>query len=199
MEDVPALFAGGREGEPHDGAADAGDAHEPRRECAERLVESPSWSEGRRSGRSCACAARALAAPFCVHGRLKAKVAVHVIRQIALDHEQLLALTAQIVRCHLPRPHKVTDRFMNRVGHPHGDKLAARCSRASVTASRRLVLNRSPGRFGIRAGNPVGRKDISTAAVPPAWSIRANTVMPEAVISAPIDPLRPLPLPCWLL
>jgi hypothetical protein len=108
---------------------------------------------------------------------------VRVFRQIALDHEQLPALTAQIIRCHLPHPHKVTDRFMNRVP-THGDKLAARCSRASVTASRRLVLTRSPGRFGLRAGNPVGRKDISTAAAPPARSIRANTVMPEAVISA---------------
>ena len=45
-------------------------------------------------------------------------------------------------------------------GRPRGRRPAptlpvsspARCSRASVTASRRFVLTRSPGRFGIRAG-----------------------------------------------
>src|SRR5829696_2556425 len=56
----------------------------------------------------------------------------------------------------------------------------ARCSRANVTASRRFVLTRSPGRFGIRAGatgcvlisqpNPTGDSPMTTAKPPARYS-----------------------------
>lgn len=40
------------------------------------------------------------------------------------ERQQLLAFAAQIVRCGLTRPHKVTDRLVNRVRHPHRCQLA---------------------------------------------------------------------------
>jgi len=60
------------------------------------------------------------------------------------EGQQLLAFAPQIVRRRLTRPHKIAHRFMVRIRR--------RCSRASVTASRRFVLMRSPERFGIKAG-----------------------------------------------
>ena len=66
--------------------------------------------------------------------------------------KQLLAFAAKVVRRRLARPHKVAHRLMRPSGARTAVNSPARCSRASVTASRRFVLIRSPDRFGIRAG-----------------------------------------------
>src|SRR6516162_9970907 len=66
--------------------------------------------------------------------------------------QQLLVLAAKILRCSRVRPDKIADRFVHRSGTQTGVRSPARNSRASVTASRRLVLTRSPGRFGTNEG-----------------------------------------------
>ena len=68
--------------------------------------------------------------------------------------EQLLPLAAQIVRRRFPRPDEVADRLVDGIGHPLPVSSPARCSRASVTASRRLVLTRSPAASGSAPGRP---------------------------------------------
>ena len=68
------------------------------------------------------------------------------------EGKKLLALPPKIVSRGLTGANKVPDRFMSRIGRPDPCQLPARCRRASVTASRRFVLIRSPARFGISAG-----------------------------------------------
>ena len=68
------------------------------------------------------------------------------------EGEKLLAFSPKIVRRRLAGAHKIAHRLMSRIGRPHACQSPARCRRASVTASRRFVLMRSPDRFGIRAG-----------------------------------------------
>ena len=69
------------------------------------------------------------------------------------EGKQLLAFAPKIVSRRLASPHKIAHRLMGRVRRPNPCQLSpARCNLASVTASRRFVLMRSPDRFGIRAG-----------------------------------------------
>jgi hypothetical protein len=56
---------------------------------------------------------------------------------------------AQVVRASFPD--QIADGLMDEVRTHTPVSSPARCSRANVTASRRFVLTRSPGRFGIRA------------------------------------------------
>ena len=66
--------------------------------------------------------------------------------------QQLLALAAKVLGRRRAGANQVTHRFMGGIGHTHRGQLAGRSSRANVTASRRLVLIRSPGFFGINEG-----------------------------------------------
>jgi hypothetical protein len=70
------------------------------------------------------------------------------------EGKHLLAFAAKVVGHRLARPDKIAHRFMRRVGAQTAVSSPARCSHASVTASRRFVLMRSPDRFGIQ-----GRSD----------------------------------------
>ena len=68
------------------------------------------------------------------------------------EGKQLLALATKIVSRGLPGADKIAHSFVGGVRCPHARQFAGPSSRASVTASRRFVLIRSPDRFGIRAG-----------------------------------------------
>jgi hypothetical protein len=51
-----------------------------------------------------------------------------------------------------PEAGQVTHAFLLRAGNPHGDQLAGPMEVASVWASRRSLLTRSPAFLGIRDG-----------------------------------------------
>ena len=57
-----------------------------------------------------------------------------------------------LARASFPGPDQIRTASWTRSGTHTPVSSPARCSRANVTASRRFVLTRSPGRFGIRAG-----------------------------------------------
>jgi hypothetical protein len=50
-----------------------------------------------------------------------------------------------IVDCHLPGADEITHRFVRLIGHPDCGQFTALSSRASCSASRRLVFTRSSG------------------------------------------------------
>jgi hypothetical protein len=57
---------------------------------------------------------------------------------------EVLALGAQVLHRRLVGAHELAHRFVTQVGHPDPVSPPARCRRAKVIASRRLVLTRSP-------------------------------------------------------
>ena len=66
--------------------------------------------------------------------------------------QQLLALAAKVLGRRLAGANQITYRLVKGIRHDTAVSSPARNSRAKVTASRRLVLIRSPGFFGISAG-----------------------------------------------
>src|ERR1700744_2501667 len=68
---------------------------------------------------------------------------------------QLLAFLPQIFCCCLACPRQVANGFMDRIRHPYRGQFAGSmqpCQHHGITASRRLVLTRSPGFFGMSDG-----------------------------------------------
>jgi hypothetical protein len=66
------------------------------------------------------------------------------------EREKLLVLSSKVVRRGLASPRKIPDSLMSRIGRPDSRKLTR--SIKDAPAFRRLVLIRSPARFGISAG-----------------------------------------------